>query len=370
MPGAGARLLLAGGGHSHIEVLRRLALRPVRGAVVTLVTPDPALTYTGMVPGIVAGHYRPEAARIDLAALARRAGAMVTTDVLAGLDLDARCALLGGGDRVHFDLLSLDVGAAPAAAVPGVTAHAVPVKPVPALLARCEAIVADAAAGKLRSIVVAGAGAGGVELAFALRHRLRGSSAGVALTLVTADTHVLAGANAVTRARIESLLQQHGIAVLVSSPVTAITATTVTTGTAAIAADRVVCATGAAAPAWLAASGLACDARGFVRCDAYLRSVSHDFVYATGDCAVQDAHPRPRSGVYAVRQGPPLARNLARSVQGMPLLSFRPQREALALISTGDRHAVASRGPFTLEGDWVWRWKDRIDRRFVAKYAL
>ena len=93
-------------------------------------------------------------------------------------------------------------------------------------------------------------------------------------------------------------------------------------------------------------------------------------MFAAGDCAAQLGHPRPKSGVFAVRQGPPLAANLRRAANELPLQKYVPQRHALALISTGDRHAIASRGPFVVEGDWVWRWKDRIDRAFMAKYSL
>ena len=136
-----------------------------------------------------------------------------------------------------------------------------------------------------------------------------------------------------------------------------------------IAVDRIVWATSAAAQPWPAASGLACDARGFVQVDDTLRSLSHPFVFAAGDCATQVAHPRPKSGVFAVRQGPPLAANLRRAVRNESPRTYVPQRHALALISTGGRHAIASRGPFVFEGDWVWRWKDRIDRAFVGKYV-
>jgi selenide,water dikinase len=136
-----------------------------------------------------------------------------------------------------------------------------------------------------------------------------------------------------------------------------------------IAADRIVWATSAAAAPWLAAAGLACDGRGFVTVDAHLRSTSHPFVFAAGDCATQTAHPRPKSGVYAVRQGPPLAHNLRQAIDGDTLSTYVPQRRALALISTGDQHAIASWGGWAVEGDWVWRWKDWIDRRFIARYA-
>jgi selenide,water dikinase len=130
----------------------------------------------------------------------------------------------------------------------------------------------------------------------------------------------------------------------------------------------VIWATGAAAARWLAACGLRVDAAGFVAVNEALQSTTHPDVFAAGDVATMMAHPRPKSGVFAVRQGPVLARNLVAAAAGAPLAAYAPQREALALITTGARHAVATRGAWSFAGAWVWRWKDRIDRRFMARY--
>jgi selenide,water dikinase len=136
-----------------------------------------------------------------------------------------------------------------------------------------------------------------------------------------------------------------------------------------IAADAIVWATSAAAAPWLAASGLGTDERGFVCVDDYLRSVSHPFVFAAGDCATLASHRHPKSGLYAVRHGPPLATNLLAHAHGRRLQPYRPQPRGLALIGTGDRAAILSWGPLAAKGRWVWRWKERIDRAFVARYT-
>jgi selenide,water dikinase len=172
------------------------------------------------------------------------------------------------------------------------------------------------------------------------------------------------------RQRLGSVLSERGVALHLGSAAEAVEqAAVILAGGRRIGADRTVWATSAAAPPWLRAAGLDVDARGFATIDAHLRSTSHPFVFAAGDCATQSAHPRPKSGVYAVRQGPPLAHNLRHAALGESLSTYVPQRQALALISTGDKHAIASRGSWVLEGDWVWRWKDWIDRRFIARYA-
>ena len=91
-------------------------------------------------------------------------------------------------------------------------------------------------------------------------------------------------------------------------------------------------------------------------------------VFAAGDVISFPSRELPKSGVYAVRAGPVLADNLRRSLTGHSLRPFRPQREAMYLVSTGDGHAVGTRNGIVVSGAWVWRLKDRIDRRFMRKF--
>ena len=120
---------------------------------------------------------------------------------------------------------------------------------------------------------------------------------------------------------------------------------------------------------WLAETGLALDDRGFVRVNAHLQSVTDPHVFAAGDVASLDHRPLEKAGVFAVRMARPLAENLRRSVLEQTLQVYRPQRRWLALISIGDRYAVASRGALGFSGAWVWRWKDSIDRRFMRRIS-
>ncbi len=135
-----------------------------------------------------------------------------------------------------------------------------------------------------------------------------------------------------------------------------------------IAAAEAIWATGAVAAPFLAASGLACDEAGCVRVGAELRSLSHSFVFAAGDCASLDP-PRPKAGVWAVRAGPPLAENIRRAIAGRPLRPWRPQARALAILGLGGGRALAWRSGLSLHGRVAWLWKDRLDRRWVARYV-
>jgi selenide,water dikinase len=187
--------------------------------------------------------------------------------------------------------------------------------------------------------------------------------------VITDAQCVLPDHNARTRAVIERVLVERNIAGHVASPVMRVESDAViVSGAARIDSDATIWATGTGAPAWLANTGVALDASGFIRIDEGLSSLSNPEIFAAGDCATMDSHHYPKSGVYAVRQGPVLAENLRRALAGERLASYRPQQRALALISTGNRYAVASYGRYALEGAWVWRWKDYIDRKFMRRY--
>ena len=364
------RLVLVGGGHSHVEVLRRWALQPLPGVELTLISPDRFTAYSGMLPGLVAGHYTFEQCHIDLAHLAAAARARLIADRASAIDVRERLTRCESGATLSYDLLSLDIGSTPPIyEIAGAREHGVPVKPVDRFLASWEAMQVAARERSL-SVLTVGGGAGGVELTLSMQHRLRAAGRAGNFGIVTDSDTILPGHAAGVRRRMLRVLTARGVAIQVRSRVVA-----VETGFARLQdgtrlpADVVVWATGASVPDWVRASGLATDEHGFVLVNENLQSVSHAEVFAAGDAATMIGHPRPKSGVYAVRQGPPLAENLRRVLTGQKLEPYFPQPIALALISTGDKYAIASWGPLAWAGEWVWRWKDHIDRRFMRRYA-
>lgn len=367
------RIVLVGGGHCHAEVLRRFALQRESGIDLALISPEAHALHAAMVPGIVAGHYRTEESRVDLAQLAHRAGARFIMDSVVGIDLHAKTLALVDGDAEPFDLLSLDVGSAPDTThVPGARELAIPVRPAAKFLLAWDVLQADVANGKASTIAVVGGGASGVELLLAMHHRLRLQLGDAAprFALITDQPHLLPGHSAAVRGRFGRLLVARDVVLHLNNGAIAVEpGAVIATHHRRIAVDRVVWATTPSAEPWLAASGLACDQHGFVQTDDMLRSLSHPFVFAAGDCATQRAHPRPKSFAFAIRQGPPLAANLRRVLHNETPSGNVPPRHMIELIATGDRHAVGARGILALEGDWIWRWKDRVDRAFIAKYA-
>lgn len=367
-------LVLVGGGHAHIEVLRRFGMRPEPGLRISLVSRDTLTPYSGMLPGLVAGHYDIDATHIDLAPLAAFAGARLFHDEVTGLDLAAKHVLCANRPPLAYDWLSIDTGSAPQAMVPGALEHAVPVKPVSRFHDHWEALVARVKASRARCrIGVVGGGAGGTELLMAAHARLHAEIENAAerlsFHLVTSGDDILPTHNARVRRLYGVALDEAGIEVRAGFEVAEVLADAVLdTGGERIPLDEILWVTQASAPEWPAAAGLATSPAGFIRVDATLRSVSCPEVFAAGDIADVDPYPRPKSGVFAVRQGPPLADNLRRAARGETLRDFVPQRRFLSLITTGRRHAIASRGAFAAAGGWVWRWKDFIDQRFMRRY--
>ena len=366
------RLLLLGGGHAHVRVLADLARRPLPRWEVLLLTPDAQQVYSGMLPGWIAGHYTLDQCSIDLQSLARVACARLVLDAAAGLDLAGRVVQTRLHETIDFDVLSIDVGSAPPTnLVDGAASHAVAVRPVPGFAAAWEGLVRRVH-GSCRpfSVTVLGAGAGGVELALALRHRsLREGWSHVIVHLVGADAVPLPGAPSAARQAVMRLLRQRCIQWHGESRATAVHADHVDlAGGKSVPADACWIVTGAAAPNWLAESALATDDEGFVRVTPTLQSASHPQVFAAGDAAsLQEG--LPKSGVYAVRSGAVLARNLHSYCTGESLRSWRPQSRALYLLSTGDHRALAIWGNIVWQGTWAWYWKDWIDRRFIRKYS-
>lgn len=343
------RILLIGAGNAHLVVLRSFLKNPLYGARITLLAPRGKQLYSGMLPGLIAGHYERGETEIDLARLAERAYAEFVRGAVARLEPRRRVAKLEGGAEVSYDTASLNVGSLVDASIPGAE-QGLKAKPFERFVEQLDKVM-------LRRVAVAGAGAAGIELALALRHR------GAEVTLYS-ERPTVAPALAKRAAR---ALRRRGVDFRPGMPVTTIEpGPVVLAGPARQEFDLVVLATGAVAPPWLRGSGLATDSRGFVLVDATLRSVSHPEVFAVGDCASLREAGHPRSGVYSVRHGEVLAQNLRNIVQGESPDAYKPQPRSLVLLSCGARYAIAEWGGWTAEGRWVWWWKNWIDRRWVA----
>jgi selenide,water dikinase len=366
------KLVLVGGGHAHVEVLRQFALHSMTGVELSLVSPDRHTPYSGMLPGLVAGHYRFEDCHIDLQRLARKAGALFLRTSASALDPAQHRITLADGSAIDYHVASIDVGSTPPVHdITGAAQHAMPLKPVRDFFAAWESLICRARAGEVRTLAMVGGGAAGVEMLLAMQHRLAQLHLPheVRYVLVTDTPQLLENHARGVRATLTRNLARKNVTVHCATRITRVEATAlIAENGRSITAEATFMATGAATPRWLAECGLALNDNKFININKYLQSSSHAEVFAAGDCATIANKVYPKSGVYAVRQGPPLAENLRRYLRGETLIGYEPQPRTLALISTGEQHAVASWGVLSFHGNWVWRWKDQIDRKFMAKY--
>ena len=366
------RLVLLGGGHSHLFVLEDLALRPDEDLSVTLVTPYPSLIYTGMLPGYVAGHYSIEDCSVDLVPLAGRAHASLVQTSAVLVNPDMREVICADGTVLGYDALSFGLGSRPLANAKGAEEHAFVLRPLHAFVNGWMRLLAHTKNSGLGSVSIVGGGAGGIEIAFAMAYRLRRELDLHAphVRVITDTPTLLPEFSDDVRHCVNRNLRRYEIGRHQGAAVTEVGQGFIRLANdLEFVSDATLWAAGAGAWEIFRDSGFATDARGFLSVDDALQSTSHPGVFGAGDCATNEGNPRPKAGVFAVRAGPVLAANLRAFLAGTPLIPFKPRKTFLALLSMGRKHAVGSYGPLGWEGDWVWDWKDRIDRRFIQRFS-
>ncbi len=371
-------LVLIGGGHSHVSVLKMLAMDPMPGVRITLIARDVHTPYSGMLPGLIAGHYTFDETHIDLGPLCQFAGARLIRASANGLNLNQREVLFADRPPLPFDILSINTGSTPRAEeVPGAEKFAVKVKPINTFLKRWEELLERITESQTKKhLAIVGAGAGGIELAFAIHHRVKEEkdSSGdpkVSIQIFSKSPTVLPHHNKLTQKKVARHLSEKGIECQLSRGISEVGKDFVIDdqGTQHL-ADEVLWVTQATAAPWIKESDLETDSQGFIKVKSTLESISHPGVFACGDVAHVIEHPREKAGVFAVRQGPPLFANLVHALKSESLEPFTPQKKFLTIISTGEKYAIASRNQFAVEGKWVWKWKDWIDQKFMEKFNV
>jgi pyridine nucleotide-disulfide oxidoreductase family protein len=363
------RLILVGGGHAHLSVLHALAKHRSNIDVV-LITQTTHQTYSGMLPGWMAGHYSLSECQIDLRPLAEQAGVELVIDQVVGMDANRRCVALSDRSVLDYDLLSLDVGGETNLSwLEAVGDKLLSIRPIDMFVQRWTEALSEVESHNDFNLVVVGGGAAGVEIAFAAKYAFDQHSCNASVDLVVSDNGLLPGHARGVSKRVRKLLLERGITLHQAHAVGEEDGVLLGNGQH-LHADLVIAATGSSPSCWLKASQLALDEHGYISVEATHRSLSHPEVFAAGDVCARTDTIMARSGVHAVFAGPVVAHNLIASITKGKLIRYRPRKRSLYLLATGPKHAVASWGVFSAAGHWVWRWKNQIDRSFINKNRI
>lgn len=379
------KLVLIGGGHSHAIALKQWGINPLSDVELTLISNVIKTPYSGMLPGYIAGFYRFDDCHINLQSLAQFSQAQFVLDQAINLDLENNIVICKNHSAIPFDILSIDIGSTPTTlTIPGATQHTIPVKPISEFLQYWHQLIDEIQQNPQQKIrlAIVGGGAGGVELAFNIHRHLtqiyqqaHQPLNNIELHLIHQGKRLLADRHISLSQKVETLLRNHQIQLHFNETVSQIDQSQnqgkrihCQSGFT-LDCDLIFWVTQASASPWVQKTELATDEKGFILVNHYLQSISHPQVFAAGDIATMVNYPRPKAGVFAVRQGKPLLNNLKRSLQNQPLKAFIPQQEFLILIGTGDQKAIASKGKLNLgSSSLFWRWKDYIDQKFMKQF--
>ncbi|MCL7929403.1 FAD-dependent oxidoreductase [Halomonas llamarensis] len=369
------QLLLMGAGHAHAFVLEAFAKQPDSNIAITVVSDSRYAAYSGSVPAWLAGECSRRETQIDIAALCQRAGARLITSPATSLSVEKRHVVLASGDKLAFDIASLNIGST--LALPQQHGENLPkllaMRPLSSLHQRWQALQDDIShlpSDGTQRVVSVGGGAASCETLMSVLAQLRNERPDITWRgdILSASDTLLPGAGRLPRWLTKRALRRASITVHNDVRGKALAEGGVLdTANHHFPADIVLWATGAVGHAWLADTVLPLDPLGFIQVEKTLEVEGVPGIFAAGDCAAFTP-ALPNAGVYAVRMGPHLADNLRAACRCQPLNEWQPPKRVLALIGTGDGRAIGSRGAVGFSGKWVWRWKNRIDARFIARF--
>ena len=364
-------VVLLGVGHTNAHVLRNWKMAPISNANLICVSNFPVASYSGMMPGVLAGQYPREAMNIDLVRLCQSAGARLILGDVENLDVEKQELHFTNRPPLSYDQLSIGVGSVPSFENVTVTSdrNLLAVKPMQTFLDRLENRLQDFDKKSPVRIAIVGGGIGSIETAFCLKQKLLNESRVHEITLITRGSRIGRGLSSSTQQLIEDQLQQKEIELITGRAVSEVLDAGLRLETERIVeADLILWTTGAVAPPLLDKLPLEKDERGFLATKPTLQSLSSDAIYAVGDTGTIIGRETEKAGVYAVRQGPILWRNIQNVLTDRHLAPYEPQRDYLKLINTADGKSIAQRRGKGFYAKWCWWLKDRIDSKFMDMY--
>lgn len=366
--GSKPRVLLVGGGHAHLHALANAGKLIQAGAEVTLISPSPHHYYSGMGPGLLSRLYSAEEVRFDVKALITSRGGRFQEGRVVGFDPAKGEAVLEGGSRLSYDLVSFNTGSRiPGERIPG-SREAIPVKPIERLLEGRRLLLARSPQDPV-SVAIVGGGPAGVELAGNVDRLLRSRGSEGSISLLEGGASLLPGKPPRAGRLAAEALSRRGIRIRTGFRTVSLDGGRATSETGEeVPYDLALLAIGIVPHSLFRDSGISTGPSGGLLVNEHLQSVDRPDVFGGGDCVSLRDRDLDPVGVHAVKEGPVLLENLLRSLRGRPLQSYSPQRRYLLIFNLGDGTGILVWGPFALRGRWAFHLKNRLDSSFMARY--
>jgi selenide,water dikinase len=361
-------IVLIGGGHSHMLALLFLCENLPTNTEIILLNPKPYCIYSGMLPGLLTARYQLSDCVINVAKLCLERGVTFIEDTVDHIDTNTQTVRCKNTLPIEYTLLSINTGASPKLEHLNGNQYGHAVKPVEIFFERWEQWLKSYQHPNA-VINIVGGGAAGVEISFAVKQRMQHLPINTKVRLISSSNGVLSNHNQQAQSRAKHLLAQHSIELITQQRVISASPTSITLQNGKrLHSDFTIWSVNAGSHSWFASTNIQCSEQGFIKVDRYLRSLSHQNIFASGDCCHFTPKPTAKAGVYAVRQAPILAKNIIAMLQQRPLKSYQPETRYLSLIAAPHQSAILSWGQWTTTGRWIWHWKNRIDQRFVQKF--
>lgn len=367
------KLVLVGGGHSHVVALKLWYQKPLENVEIILISDVEKTPYSGMLPAHLADYYTFDETHINLAKLAQKYGFKLIIDTVVNIDTIHQQVIVKSGEKINYNLLSIDIGCTPEKSqISGAKNYAIPAKPVPQLLQKWQEVINYCQKNSTQHLIlnIVGGGAGGVELALNMHHRLKQITNSFTINLLTKGDKLVKIHNDYASYKLTETLRERGINIYFNSQVNSIYKDHLTTISGLILpCHYTFLVTNGVGALWLKETDIATNEKGFILIKNTLQSISHDNIFASGDIATMVNYAYPKAGVFAVRQGKPLAENWRNWWQNKPLQPYQPQCLYLSLIGLGGRRALMIWGYLAFDSPLLWYWKEFLDRRFIRLHS-
>ena len=365
-------IILVGAGHANIEVLRAFANKPLHGYRITLISDKSMAIYSGMVPGYIAGRYSLEEICIDLVKLSYRLNFRLIIAKVQNISALKKLIYLDKRPAISFDYLSINLGImSKTSSIEGAKKYAISLKPISQIETKLSKITRIKSSTINKSIVLIGAGAAGTEVSLALRERFRKENYFPKIFILSNHGGVLKGYNKKAQNIMLMSLKKNNIQLITDVSVNKIYRNRVIYNRNKVITNTFVILSTSAAPLKLfSKTDLKLSEKGFIQVDSYLKCIGRNNIFAAGDNADILGKSLDKAGVYAVRQGRILARNIRRSILNKKLRAYVPQKSYLSLIGISKDLALGAKLGFAIKSNLIWKIKEYIDRNFIRRYSL